>query len=137
MHRLIVTSATYRQSSRATPEAYAADRDNEGLARGPRLRLEAEMLRDQALAASGLLSRKQGGPGVYPPQPESVTMLAWGGPGWPTSTGEDRYRRGLYTFAKRTSPFCRVCLVRRSNGRGLRGPSRAKQYGRAGPYLAQ
>lgn len=110
MHRLIVTSATYRQSSRATPEAYAADRENERLARGPRLRLEAEMLRDQALAASGLLSRKQGGPGVYPPQPESVTMLAWGGPGWPTSSGEDRYRRGLYTFAKRTSPFAAFVL---------------------------
>jgi hypothetical protein len=110
MHRLIVTSATYRQSSHATPEAYAADRENERLARGPRVRLEAEMLRDQALAASGLLSRKQGGPGVYPPQPESVTMLAWGGPGWPTSTGEDRYRRGLYTFAKRTSPFAAFIL---------------------------
>lgn len=110
MHRLIVTSATYRQSSHATPEAYTADRENERLARGPRLRLEAEMLRDQALAASGLLSRKQGGPGVYPPQPESVTMLAWGGPGWPTSTGEDRYRRGLYTFAKRTSPFAAFVL---------------------------
>ncbi len=123
MHRLIVTSATYRQTSHATPEAYGADPENERLARGPRLRLEAEMLRDQALAASGLLSRKQGGPGVYPPQPESVTMLAWGGPGWPTSTGEDRYRRGLYTFAKRTSPFAafvlfdgptgEACVVRR------------------------
>lgn len=123
MHRLIVMSATYRQTSHATPEAYGADPENERLARGPRLRLEAEMLRDQALVASGLLSRKQGGPGVYPPQPESVTMLAWGGPGWPTSTGEDRYRRGLYTFAKRTSPFAafvlfdgptgEACVVRR------------------------
>jgi hypothetical protein len=105
LHRLIVRSATYRQDSRVGPEAIARDPRNELLARGPRLRLEAEAVRDTALAASGLLDRRIGGPSVYPPQPEGVTALAYGGPGWPTSTGPDRYRRGLYTFTKRTAPY--------------------------------
>ena len=105
LHRLIVTSATYRQSSRVTPEGLAKDPKNELLARGPRFRVEAETVRDMALAASGLLNGKVGGPSVYPPQPEGVTALAYGGPSWPTSTGLDRYRRGLYTFWKRTAPY--------------------------------
>jgi hypothetical protein len=75
------------------------------LARGPRFRLDAEMIRDAALASSGALVHKLGGPSVYPPQPASVTALAYGSTPWPTSTGEDRYRRSLYTFAKRTAHF--------------------------------
>jgi hypothetical protein len=106
MHRLIVTSATYQQSSRVTPELLAHDAENRLLARGPRLRLEAELLRDAALMASGLLSHKVGGPSVFPPQPPSVTAEgAYGALGWKVSEGPDRYRRGLYTFSKRTAPF--------------------------------
>ncbi len=106
MHRLIVTSATYQQASRVTPELAARDADNKLLARGPRVRLEAELLRDAALTASGLLSRKLGGPSVFPPQPASVTAEgAYGALGWKVSEGADRYRRGLYTFSKRTAPF--------------------------------
>jgi hypothetical protein len=106
LHRLIVTSATYRQSSRATPGLIARDRDNRLLARGPRLRLEAELVRDMALRSSGLLAEVLGGPSVFPPQPESVTTEgAYGALAWKTSEGADRYRRGLYTFSKRTAPY--------------------------------
>src|SRR5207244_313957 len=104
--RLIVTSATYRQSSRVTPELVARDARNRLLARGPRFRLEAEMVRDQALAFSGLLSRKMYGPSVYPPQPPGLWQAAFNGQRtWATSQGEDRYRRGLYTFWRRTVPY--------------------------------
>lgn len=105
MHRQIVKSATYRQDSRVNPDLLALDPDNRLLARGPRTRVEAEVVRDLALAAAGLLDARIGGPSVYPPQPEGVTALAYGGPGWPTSDGRDRYRRGLYTFLKRTAPY--------------------------------
>ena len=105
LHKLIVTSATYQQSSRATPQMLAKDSENRLLARGPSVRLEAEIIRDAALRASGLLSAKMGGPSVYPVQPAGVTEVAYGGSGWPTSSGEDRYRRSLYTFMKRTAPF--------------------------------
>ncbi len=106
LQRLIVTSATYRQSSHATPESLARDPTNELLSRGPRFRLEAEQIRDATLSAAGLLSAKIGGPSVFPPQPPSVTTEgAYGALAWKTSTGEDRYRRSLYTFAKRTAPF--------------------------------
>jgi ATP-dependent Clp protease ATP-binding subunit ClpA len=81
------------------------DPDNLLLARGPRFRLTGEMLRDGALASAGLLSPKMGGPSVYPPQPGSVVELAYGNDAWKTSGGEDRYRRSLYTFSKRTAPF--------------------------------
>ncbi|MCS6859577.1 MAG: DUF1553 domain-containing protein [Abditibacteriales bacterium] len=104
--RLIVTSATYRQSSKVTPEKLAKDPRNRLLSRAPRLRLEAEMIRDQALALSGLLSRKIGGPSVYPPQPPGLWQAAFNNQRtWPTSTGEDRYRRGIYTFWRRTIPY--------------------------------
>ncbi len=104
--RLIVTSATYRQSSKVTPELLQRDPYNRLLARGPRFRLEAEMVRDQALAVSGLLSRKIGGPSVYPPQPEGLWQAAFNGQRtWPTSQGADRHRRGLYTFWRRTVPY--------------------------------
>jgi hypothetical protein len=105
LHRLIVTSATYRQSSIATTELMARDPENVLLARGPRGRLEAEQIRDATLSAAGLLSLKMGGPSVYPPQAEGVSEVAYGSPKWNTSQGEDRYRRGLYTFTKRTAPY--------------------------------
>jgi hypothetical protein len=104
--KLMVTSAAYRQSSRVTPELVAKDSKNRLLTRGPRFRLEAEMVRDQALVVSGLLSRKIGGPSVYPPQPAGLWQAAFNGQRtYPTSTGEDRYRRGLYTFWRRTIPY--------------------------------
>jgi mono/diheme cytochrome c family protein len=105
LHRLIVTSATYRQSSRATPAALEKDPWNRLLGRGPRLRLEAEAVRDVALHAGGLLSRKIGGPSVFPPQPEGVWNVPYSSDKWVTSTGEDRYRRGLYTFIRRSAPY--------------------------------
>jgi hypothetical protein len=105
LHRLMVTSATYRQSSKVTPELLERDPYNRLLARGPRFRLEAEMIRDSALAASGLLSRKVGGPSVYPLQPEGVWNTPFSSDRWKVSPGEDRYRRGLYTFIRRTAPY--------------------------------
>ncbi len=104
MHRLIVTSATYRQSSRVTPDGLERDPSNRWLARGPRFRLEAEMIRDRILATSGLLSRKLYGPSVMPHQPEGIWQVVYSGDKWITSRGGDRYRRGLYTFWRRTSP---------------------------------
>jgi hypothetical protein len=104
--RLIVTSATYRQSSRARPELAEKDPRNRLLARAPRYRLEAEMVRDQALALSGLLSKEVGGPSVYPPQPDGLWQAAFNGQRtWATSIGENRYRRALYTFWRRTTPY--------------------------------
>jgi hypothetical protein len=124
VHRLIVTSATYRQSSRTAAELLEKDPHNALLGRGPRFRLEAELVRDTALAASGLLSEKVGGPSVFPPQPAGVTSEGTYGPiAWKASEGPDRYRRGLYTFSKRTAPFAmfvafdapsgEACLARR------------------------
>jgi hypothetical protein len=104
--KLLVTSHAYRQSSKATPELLERDPDNRLLARGPRLRMSAEMVRDQALAVSGLLSRKMLGPSVRPPRPELGLKAAFGRlMDWETSQGEDRYRRALYTEARRTSPY--------------------------------
>ena len=105
LHRLIVTSATYQQSSQMTPELLQRDPDNRLLARGSRYRIDAELVRDSMLSQCGLLSPKIGGPSVYPPQPASVTALAYGNTRWNVSSGEDRYRRCLYTFSKRTAPF--------------------------------
>ena len=106
MIKRIVTSATYRQSSRVTPELLARDPRNRLLARAPRVRLEAEMVRDQALALSGLLSPKIGGPSVFPPQPEGLWQAAFNGQRtWATSQGSDKYRRALYTFWRRTVPY--------------------------------
>lgn len=105
MHRLIVTSATYRQSSHPRPELVTIDPGNVLLARQASLRTPAETVRDASLAVSGLLSRTLGGPSVFPPQNERVSMEAFGSNPWPTSIGADRYRRGLYTFIQRTSPF--------------------------------
>ena len=106
LDRLIVTSATYRQSSVVTPDLLAHDPQNILLSRGPRFRLEAEIIRDSALAAAGILSQKMGGPSVFPPQPASVTTeSAYGALVWTPSAGEDRFRRSLYTYSKRTAPF--------------------------------
>ena len=124
MLKLMVMSATYQQSSIITPELQEHDSLNTLLARGPRFRMDAEMVRDSALVASGLLSEKIGGPSVYPPQPPGVSSEGAYGPlEWKTSEGPDRYRRGLYTFAKRTAPYAmtatfdgpsgEVCLARR------------------------
>src|SRR5205823_4410111 len=104
--RSVVTSSTYRQSSRVTPELLEKDPHNRLLSRGPRQRLEAELVRDQALALGGLLSPKMFGPSVYPPQPDGLWQAAFNGERtWPTSTGEDKYRRGLYVFWRRTVPY--------------------------------
>ncbi|OOG73168.1 PSD1 and planctomycete cytochrome C domain-containing protein [Algoriphagus sp. A40] len=103
--REIVTSATYKQSSKITAEAYQKDPDNQWYSRGPRFRLSAEQVRDQALAVSGLLSRKMYGPGVKPHQPEGIWQTVYNGESWTESEGEDKYRRGIYTFLKRTSPY--------------------------------
>ena len=104
--KLLVTSATYRQSSRVTPELKERDPENLLLARGPRFRMMAEVVRDQALAAGGLLSHKMYGPPVRPPRPSLGLSAAFGGSlDWKTSEGEDRYRRALYVEWRRTSPY--------------------------------
>jgi hypothetical protein len=124
MQRLIVTSAAYRQTSKCPPDLVARDPENRLVACGPRVRLSAEVIRDQALAAAGLLSRKKGGPSVKPPQPNlGLTAAFGGGIDWQTSTGEDRYRRALYTTWRRSNPYPsmatfdapsrEVCTVRR------------------------
>jgi mono/diheme cytochrome c family protein len=104
MHRLIVTSATYRQASKARPELATVDARNRLLARQVRLRLEAEVVRDAALGASGLLSHKLGGPSVFPPQPDGIYRFTQIDKNWKPSGGPDRYRRGLYTFFWRSAP---------------------------------
>ncbi|MDB6121484.1 MAG: hypothetical protein JWQ71_477 [Pedosphaera sp.] len=105
MHRLIVTSATYRQSSKTTPGLLERDPYNRLFARGPRFRVPAETVRDIALKASGLLSPKIGGPSVFPYQPDGIWTQIYSGDKWEVSKGEDKYRRGFYTFLRRTSPY--------------------------------
>lgn len=123
MLKEMVMSATYRQDSRVAPSLLAVDPKNRLLARGPRIRLSAEQVRDQALAVSGLLSDKMYGPGVMPYQPDKVWQSVYNSEKWVLSEGEDRYRRAVYTFIKRTSPYPsalmfdassrEVCQVRR------------------------
>jgi hypothetical protein len=107
IHRLIVTSAAYRQSSRVTPELYARDPYNHLLARGPRFRVEGEIVRDIALTASGLLNPAVGGRSIYPPAPEFLFLppASYGPKVWKEETGPERYRRSLYIFKFRASPF--------------------------------
>ena len=123
--KILVTSATYQQSSRTTPALLAADPFNRLLTRGPRVRLSAEMVRDQALFASGLLSPKMFGPPTRPPRPKLGLRAAFGGStDWADSKGEDRYRRGVYTEWRRSMPYPsmatfdapnrEVCIVKRS-----------------------
>jgi len=127
LHKLIVMSQTYRQSSRRTSfptRSESSELENSLYVIAPRFRLDAEIIRDAALKAAGVLSLKMGGPGVFPPQPASVTTEGtYGKVEWKTSEGEDRYRRSLYTFTKRTAPFAmattfdaptgEACLARR------------------------
>jgi len=103
VHRLIVTSATYRQASLARPDAAAVDPDNKLLARQNRIRLDAEIIRDESLVSSGLLSDTLGGPSVYPPIPAGANNVTQVKRDWLTATGPDRYRRGLYTFFQRSA----------------------------------
>jgi hypothetical protein len=123
--RSMVTSATYKQSSTAPEPLVARDPNNRLLARGPRFRLEAELVRDHALFAAGLLSRKMEGPSAKPPRPKLGLTAAFGGStDWEASSGEDRYRRGIYTYWQRSIPYPsmdtfdapnrEVCTVRRT-----------------------
>jgi hypothetical protein len=112
LHRKIVLSSTYRQTSDFPPPSSTSRvtrqtglSETRLLARFPRTRLEAEMIRDVALKSAGLLSLKQGGPPVRPPQPDGISEASFGRPKWKASTGEDRYRRSVYTYQKRTAPF--------------------------------
>ncbi|MEQ9068459.1 MAG: DUF1553 domain-containing protein, partial [Gimesia chilikensis] len=106
VHKLIVMSATYQQSSKITPELLEADPYNKLLTRGPRLRLSAETIRDNALAISGLLSTKMGGPPIYPPQPQGLWRhVGRNAPKYKTSTEEDRFRRGVYVIWRRSAPY--------------------------------
>jgi hypothetical protein len=104
LHRLIITSHVYRQSSNDRLDIREKDRTNELLARQRRLRLDAEIVRDVSLASCGLLSSKIGGPPVFPPIPQGVMGLGQSNRAWNVSEGEDRYRRGLYTFVYRATP---------------------------------
>ncbi|MFY0650794.1 MAG: DUF1553 domain-containing protein [Cyclobacteriaceae bacterium] len=123
--RSIVMSSTYRQSSKVTKELAEKDPANKWLARSPRVRLSSEQIRDQALAVSGLLSDKMYGPSVMPLQPDGLWSVVYSNLKWETSDGEDAYRRGLYTFLRRSNPYPslitfdatnrEVCLSRRIN----------------------
>ncbi len=107
LHRLIVTSSTYRQASRMTPRLLEQDPYNRLLSRGPRFRVEAEVVRDISLAASGLLNPEIGGPSVYPPAPAFLfePPASFGPKIWKEAVGKDRYRRALYTFRYRSVPY--------------------------------
>ncbi len=116
LHRLIVTSATYRQSSRHRPDLEMPDPLNRLLARQTRLRLDAELVRDVTLAASGLLVPKLGGPPVFPPQPDGVMSLGQVRREWNPSAGADRYRRGLYTHFWRATPHPALAVFDAADG---------------------
>ncbi len=106
IQRLIAESAAYRQSSVISPRLWELDQYNEFLARGPRARVEAEIIHDIALSASGLLNGKIGGPSVYPPIPDGVMTLGYGAPmAWENKNKADNYRRAMYTFEKRSVPY--------------------------------
>lgn len=119
----MVMSATYRRDSKVTPQDLEKDPNNKYYARAPRVRLSAEQVRDQALAASGLLSGRIFGPSVMPWQPKGIWLSPWNGQDWHKSDGEDQYRRALYTYWKRTAPYPsmmsfdgsarEVCMARR------------------------
>jgi hypothetical protein len=121
--KTIVMSKTYQQSSDTSEQHQQTDPDNRWLTRSPRFRLPAETIRDQALQVAGLLSPKVGGPSVMPPQPEGIWQTTYSTLKWTTSTGPDRYRRALYTYWRRTSPYPsmltfdagsrEVCVIRR------------------------
>jgi hypothetical protein len=124
LHRRIVLSRVYRQAAIIRDDAVARDPENRLLAYAPRFRLDAEIVRDSIVQAAGVLSKKRGGPPVRPLQPKGITEVAFGSPSWDVSEGEDRYRRSIYTFIKRTAPFAMVttfdgptgeaCIARRN-----------------------
>jgi hypothetical protein len=125
IHKLIVMSATYRQHSRVTPDLLAKDASNKFYARAPRLRMSAEMIRDNALTISGLLSAKMHGPPVYPPQPGGIWRhVGRNAPKFSVATNEDRFRRGVYVVWRRSAPYVSfvnfdapdrtACVVKRS-----------------------
>src|SRR5205823_5271883 len=118
IHRLIVNSATYRQSSRVTPDRYAKDPYNRLLARGPRFRIEGEIVRDIALAASGLLNPALGGRSVYPPAPEFLFQppASYGPKVWKEESGSERYRRSVYIFKFRSVPHPMLQTLDAPNG---------------------
>jgi hypothetical protein len=118
LHRLIVTSATYRQASRVRPELAALDPNNKLFARQNRLRLDAEIVRDVGLTTSGLLNDRIGGPSVFPPQPDGVMNLGQLRREWKPSTGPDRYRRGMYTFFWRATPHPTLMVFDSGDGFG-------------------
>ncbi len=105
MLREMVLSAAYRQDNKATADLATRDPKNLWIARGPRTRLTAEMVRDNALAVSGLGTHKLGGRSVMPPQPDGVWQTVYNGSSWKNAVGPDRYRRSVYTYWKRTSPY--------------------------------
>jgi hypothetical protein len=105
IQRLMVTSAAYREGSRVTPDLVARDPYNKLYARGPRFRVEAEMVHDMALAEGGLLSSKMYGPSVFPYQPEGIWDIPYNTDKWIESQGEDRFRRSVYTFMRRSAPY--------------------------------
>ena len=105
IHRLIVGSATYRQSSHGRPDLVERDPANKLLARQVRLRVDAEIVRDLGLAVSGMLNQRIGGPSVRPPQPDGVYAFTQRAATWKEATGPDRYRRGMYTFFMRSAPY--------------------------------
>jgi hypothetical protein len=106
IQELIADSATYRQSSVVTPKLWELDQYNDLLARGPRVRVDAEIIHDIALSTSGLLNDKIGGPSVYPPIPDGVMSLGYGAPmPWANKEKSENYRRAMYTFAKRSVPY--------------------------------
>ncbi|GAC1469213.1 MAG: PSD1 and planctomycete cytochrome C domain-containing protein [Isosphaeraceae bacterium] len=116
IQKLILMSRTYRQSSRVRPDLERVDPGNHLLARQSRLRLDAEVIRDTSLAVSGLISLKMGGPSVFPPQPEGVMTLGQMKRPWTPSQGQDRYRRGLYTFFWRATPHPGLTVFDAPNG---------------------
>jgi hypothetical protein len=118
IHRLIVNSSTYQQSSKVAPELYEKDAYNRLLARGPRFRVEGEIVRDIALASSGLLNDKVGGPSVFSPAPEFLFKppASYGPFNWTDATGPDRYRRALYTFRRRSTPYPMLQVFDTPNG---------------------
>jgi mono/diheme cytochrome c family protein len=105
IQRLMVTSAAYRQSSNVSPELQARDPYNKLYARGPRFRVEGEMVHDIALSAAGLLSSKMYGPSVMPYQPDGIWDVPYSSDKWEISKGEDHYRRSIYTFMRRSAPY--------------------------------
>ena len=115
--RLIVTSATYRQSSKITPQLQEKDAYNRWLARAPRMRVEAEIVRDVAFPLADCSAKKLAGLQVYPPIPDGVLSLGYGAQfPWPTDKAEDRYRRGMYTFWKRNVPYPSLSVFDSPNG---------------------